>query len=273
LDNFLARHMAGPQGRFLSPDPFNAGADPTNPQSWNMYSYVRNNPLRYIDPTGMSCVTLDDGSQGDDGDGQGCEPAGVSPGNPNNPNTITPYQVNVNSTPPDDLSLWDLPGQWFVGFGDLVFNNDLGGLGRMIYAVGAQLTGGAILDKAVGCARTGLALRNAAYAQKTASTAFSAGGKFAGQTVQDVSQALTIGQLSTADVPVQYAVNNGTTYVLNTRSAAALTLAGKSTAFWNATDVTADLGANLRLAGQLGRNPGAPFSSVNVGGCSVGLGK
>ena len=45
--------MAGSQGRFLSPDPDNAGADPTNPQSWNGYGYVWNTPLSAIDPTGL----------------------------------------------------------------------------------------------------------------------------------------------------------------------------------------------------------------------------
>jgi RHS repeat-associated protein len=52
FDNFLARMLSGSQGRFLSPDPDNAGADPANPQSWNMYSYVSNNPMVYTDPTG-----------------------------------------------------------------------------------------------------------------------------------------------------------------------------------------------------------------------------
>ncbi|MGH9691919.1 MAG: hypothetical protein ACRD4C_12715, partial [Candidatus Acidiferrales bacterium] len=35
----------------MSPDPGNAGADPGNPQSWNMYSYVLNNPLGIVDPS------------------------------------------------------------------------------------------------------------------------------------------------------------------------------------------------------------------------------
>ncbi|MGB8985944.1 MAG: RHS repeat-associated core domain-containing protein, partial [Candidatus Sulfotelmatobacter sp.] len=56
LDNFEARYMASTLGRFMSPDPGNAGADATNPQSWNMYSYVLNNPLGFIDPTGLYCL-------------------------------------------------------------------------------------------------------------------------------------------------------------------------------------------------------------------------
>ncbi len=53
LDNAQARYYSSSMGRFMSPDPYNAGADPYDPQSWNMYSYVRNNPLNLTDPTGM----------------------------------------------------------------------------------------------------------------------------------------------------------------------------------------------------------------------------
>lgn len=52
LDYFGARYMSAAQGRFTSPDlPF-ADQHAEDPQSWNLYSYVRNNPLRYTDPTG-----------------------------------------------------------------------------------------------------------------------------------------------------------------------------------------------------------------------------
>lgn len=47
-------------GRFLSPDPSQLDyADPTNPQSLNLYAYVRNNPLINIDPNGLDCYYLD----------------------------------------------------------------------------------------------------------------------------------------------------------------------------------------------------------------------
>ena len=53
LDYFGARYMSAPLGRFMSPDPLMASALTSNPQTWNRYSYGLNNPLRFIDPTGM----------------------------------------------------------------------------------------------------------------------------------------------------------------------------------------------------------------------------
>ena len=52
--NFLqARYLSTGQGRFTSVDPGNAGADPGDPQTWNGYAYVGNNPLSYTDPDGL----------------------------------------------------------------------------------------------------------------------------------------------------------------------------------------------------------------------------
>lgn len=54
LDFFNARYISSAQGRFTSPDPLPImGQKLLDPQQWNMYSYVRNNPLRLLDPTGM----------------------------------------------------------------------------------------------------------------------------------------------------------------------------------------------------------------------------
>jgi RHS repeat-associated protein len=58
FDFFQARYLSAAQQRFLSPDPFNAGADPLNPQSWNAYAYVNNNPLNATDPTGLETWSI-----------------------------------------------------------------------------------------------------------------------------------------------------------------------------------------------------------------------
>jgi RHS repeat-associated protein len=53
LDYFNARSYSSSQGRFVSIDPFIGSMRLSNPQSFNRYSYVVNNPLKFIDPTGM----------------------------------------------------------------------------------------------------------------------------------------------------------------------------------------------------------------------------
>lgn len=53
LDYFGARYFSGAQGRFTSPDPLLASGRAEQPQSWNRYAYVLNNPFRYVDPSGM----------------------------------------------------------------------------------------------------------------------------------------------------------------------------------------------------------------------------
>jgi hypothetical protein len=47
-------------GRFASADTL--VPDPTNPQQFNRFSYVLNNPLKYIDPTGHCTNNYDEGS-------------------------------------------------------------------------------------------------------------------------------------------------------------------------------------------------------------------
>ena len=59
-DNFGARYYSSQWGRFMSPDPDNAGASLDSPQSWNAYSYVLNNPLAFTDPSGLYCAFLND---------------------------------------------------------------------------------------------------------------------------------------------------------------------------------------------------------------------
>ena len=85
MDFFTARYYGSALGRFISPDPANAGADATDPQSWNAYAYVRNNPLALVDPSGMDSI---DCSQAPPGD-QACRP-------PNPATNYLDYSMYVN---------------------------------------------------------------------------------------------------------------------------------------------------------------------------------
>jgi RHS repeat-associated protein len=72
-------------GRFLSPDP--TIQDPSNAQNYNRYSYVNNNPLTFIDPTGFDalcgnkpCDYANDGGPPADGDDGGSGDGGSGDG-------------------------------------------------------------------------------------------------------------------------------------------------------------------------------------------------
>jgi RHS repeat-associated protein len=61
LYDFTFREQSPSQGRWISPDPAGMkSARPLNPQSWNRYAYVNNNPLALVDPKGLDCVYLND---------------------------------------------------------------------------------------------------------------------------------------------------------------------------------------------------------------------
>jgi RHS repeat-associated protein len=52
LDYFRARYYYVSIGRFTTPDVPGVDQYLADSQSWNLYAYARNNPLRYIDPSG-----------------------------------------------------------------------------------------------------------------------------------------------------------------------------------------------------------------------------
>lgn len=116
LDDFLFRRYHPVQGRWISPDPAGlAAVDIGDPQTWNRYVYVRNNPLVNIDvlgfkddpcgDSGTDCFDTGDGGwdYGDTGDG---EESGIL--------TVGETTVTVIGTA-DPVDLLSLPG-WAVGW-------------------------------------------------------------------------------------------------------------------------------------------------------------
>jgi RHS repeat-associated protein len=89
LFDFPAREYNAIQGRWPSPDPKGISSVRTkDPQTWNRYAYVRNNPLKLTDPTGESFVDCPawtgcgtgggNGGGGGGGGGGGCMPGDFS---------------------------------------------------------------------------------------------------------------------------------------------------------------------------------------------------
>ena len=77
------RELSPSQGRWLSPDPAGLGAvDPSNPQSWNRYSYVNNQPLTNIDSLGLAPLGI-----------PGCSPGTVCPGYTMDGQAVTKQQA------------------------------------------------------------------------------------------------------------------------------------------------------------------------------------
>jgi len=91
LYDFMLREYRTAHGRWTSPDPAGLGAvDPTNPQTWNRYAYVINNPMALVDMLGLDDACYDeDGNPmecdfgdpfGGSGNGVFAGPGGQSPG-------------------------------------------------------------------------------------------------------------------------------------------------------------------------------------------------
>jgi len=141
LDHAQFRQYSSTMGRWYAPDPYNGSMDLANPQSLNRYSYVLNNPLMYVDPSGLYqtcyassswtsvsigdgadsienygdtfCIEYSDGPEGTVGGAGGTGSSGVPSAAaagaytaPNNTISQTPYPPNTPKTP-DQCSIYN----------------------------------------------------------------------------------------------------------------------------------------------------------------------
>jgi len=59
LDHTLWRKYESTSGRWTSPDPYSGSMSVANPQSFNRYSYTHNDPISFVDPTGLVLEVTD----------------------------------------------------------------------------------------------------------------------------------------------------------------------------------------------------------------------
>jgi hypothetical protein len=96
------------QGRFTSPDPYLGSGKLGNPQSWNRYAYVWNNPLRLIDPNGLEVY---DNGFNDPPDQIDEDPEEQQQQEINIKVAASPVEVFINRKMPD--------GSYFTGVGSV----------------------------------------------------------------------------------------------------------------------------------------------------------
>ena len=58
LDYAQNRYYARTIARFTAPDPYLASGGPADPQSWNRYAYVENDPVNFNDPSGLEAINI-----------------------------------------------------------------------------------------------------------------------------------------------------------------------------------------------------------------------
>ena len=145
--NYGARFYSPKLGRFISADSIVPGY--ANPQNFNRFAYVRNNPLRYTDPTGhVECRTQEE-----------CQDMGTTPGGgftkpkptPTPTPTPTPFPTTTPTPNPVSDYCGDISGLACLAnlAQDVATLTDLVGVGLI---EGPAVAAGCIEGGLLGCA-------------------------------------------------------------------------------------------------------------------------
>jgi RHS repeat-associated protein len=114
LWDFPAREYNWNQARWVTPDPAGVNAvDPTNPQSWNRYAYVLNNPLALIDPLGLDYCAPDSVLTDGDGNVIGYSDGGCISDEQYGDGSAYPGYIYVSLTENTEVSTLTVPLQAF----------------------------------------------------------------------------------------------------------------------------------------------------------------
>jgi RHS repeat-associated protein len=132
-DHAQFRQYSSTQGRWMRPDPYSGSYDPSNPQSFNRYSYLLNNPLASVDPLGLDgCggdngpkanVVAHDGSgvhaEEDDGGVDPCD-VGISSGGPGGSGDPTGGNGPGSAFPPGSIVQDQYGNTYVIGAGGIL---------------------------------------------------------------------------------------------------------------------------------------------------------
>jgi RHS repeat-associated protein len=230
-----ARYYDPALGRFVQADTI--VPEPGNPQALNRYSYVLNNPLRYIDPTGHGhYVFLEEDLEvriTDDGTVQIVRGGSIF---------VNPVEVelaNAILSGDQDRLLNAIPD------GGLFFNHTLAAVLRELgYMDPGSGLGDLLMDPFLvaglawivsdlaedGISSISAGLPKLEFGQASVSSKFTSPEKsdfkYAGWTLEDVAAGLGSGKISPDELPIQFIERGGVRYAINNRSLKALRMAG-----------------------------------------------
>ena len=254
LQYLHARYYDPNLGRFLTADTW----DPMLPGvDFNRYAYAGNDPVNGKDSNGHSTDGYWNAGP--------IPPMDLPMGVDHLVNGSTSY---INS-PLNYVSEWgrvlEPYGPGTVGLGQAVeqaYPPLTAGPGTAAIAAGRWLTSFGRVSAAMRSVTWLNRMEKAIFAQKTFGETFTARGaselsKLGGgriSTVDDLAGAITTGRIDPARVEVQVYNLSGTEYILNTRTAQALTRAGVPRRKWNWQDMTGNSAALGRLRDQLSTN-------------------